>query len=105
LTQKSISLQRIEQIGRAIERYNLVNGRMPERLADLIPHYLTQPALKDPWGNVYKYIPRPERYLVVGFTPDGKADTDLFLSRPIDIGLSTPAQTTRPDSGGIQLID
>ena len=104
-TQKSISLQRIEQIGRAIERYNLVNGRMPDRLADLIPNYLTERALKDPWGNVYKYIPRPERYLVVGFTPDGKADTDLFLSRPIDVGLSTPAQTTRPDSGGIQLID
>ena len=104
-TQKAISLQRIELIGRAIERYNLVNGRMPDRLADLIPHYVTERALKDPWGNLYKYIPRPERYLVVGFTPDGKPDTDLFLSRPIDIGLSTPAQTSRPDSGGIQLID
>jgi hypothetical protein len=104
-TQKAISLQRIELIGRAIERYNLVNGRMPERLADLIPHYVTERVLKDPWGNLYKYIPRPERYLVVGFTPDGKPDTDLFLSRPIDVGLSTPAQTSRPDSGGIQLID
>jgi hypothetical protein len=39
---------------------------------------------------------------VIGFTPDGKADTDLFLSRGIDIGPSTPSKT---DTGGIELIE
>jgi uncharacterized protein DUF4388 len=103
--QKAISLQRIEAIGQAIERYNTVNGRMPGRLQDLTPFFISESLLSDPWGNAYKYLQRPERYLVIGFTPDGKADTDLFLSRMIDLGPTTPAATTRPDSGGITLIE
>jgi len=103
--QKAISMQRIETIGQAIEKYNVMNGRLPARLADLTPHYVEANLLSDPWGNAYKYLQRPERYLVIGFTPDGKADTDLFLSRAIDIGPTTPSPTSRPDTGGIQLID
>ncbi len=103
--QKSISLQRIEAIGQAIEKYNNANGRMPGRLQDLTPYYVGKTLLTDPWGNAYKYLQRPERYLVIGFTPDGKADTDLFLSRAIDLGPTTPSGTSRPDSGGIQLIE
>jgi hypothetical protein len=103
--QKAISMQRIETIGKAIEKYNVMNGRLPARLQDLTPHYVAANLLADPWGNGYKYLQRPERYLVIGFTPDGKADTDLFLSRAIDVGPTTPAQTSRPDTGGIQLID
>ncbi|HEY3056828.1 MAG TPA: DUF4388 domain-containing protein [Thermoanaerobaculia bacterium] len=102
---KAISMQRIETIGKAIEKYNVMNGRLPARLQDLTPHYVAANLLADPWGNGYKYLQRPERYLVIGFTPDGKADTDLFLSRAIDVGPTTPAQTSRPDTGGIQLID
>jgi len=41
----------------------------------------------------------------LSFAPDGKADTDLFLSRAIDIGPVTPPQTSQPDSGGITLIE
>jgi len=82
-----------------------MNGHLPARLQDLTPHYLAANLLNDPWGNAYKYLQRPERYLVIGFAPDGKADTDLFLSRAIDAGPTTPSQTTRPDTGGIQLID
>ena len=103
--QKAISAQRIESIGQAIEKYNVMNSRLPARLPDLTPHYLAANLLTDPWGNAYKYLQRPERYLVIGFTPDGKADTDLFLSRAIDVGPATPAPTQRPDTGGIQLID
>jgi hypothetical protein len=103
--QKSISMQRIEAIGRAIEKYNSIHGRLPSKLQDLTPFYVAEKLLVDPWGNPYKYLQRPERYLVIGFTPDGKADTDLFLSRTIDIGLTTPAATTRPDTGGIHLIE
>ena len=104
-TQKAISMQRIETIGQAIERYNVMNGHMPARLQDLSPNYISDKMLVDPWGNSYKYLQRPERYLVIGFAPDGRADTDLFLSRAIDLGPATPAQTTRPDTGGITLVE
>jgi hypothetical protein len=103
--QKAVSVQRVEAIGQAIEKYNTVNGRMPTRLQDLTPYYIGETLLTDPWGNAYKYLQRPERYLVIGFTPDGKADTDLFLSRVIDLGPTMPSATTRPDSGGIHLIE
>jgi hypothetical protein len=103
--QKAISLERIETIGQAIERFNIMNGRLPARLQDLTPNYIAGSLLEDPWGNPYKYLQRPERYLVIGFAPDGKADTDLFLSRAIDIGPTTPSPTSRPDTGGIQLIE
>jgi hypothetical protein len=104
-TQKSISMQRIQSIGQAIEKYNVMNGRLPSKLTDLTPYYISAKLLNDPWGNAYKYLQRPERYLVIGFAPDGKADTDLFLSRAIDIGPITPPQSSQPDSGGITLIE
>ena len=102
-TQKAISLQRIEAIGQAIDRYNSTNGELPVRLQQLVPDYISPRLLTDPWGNEYKYLPRPERYLVVGFSPDGKADTDLFLSRAID--LAVPTTTSPQSTGGIQLVD
>ncbi|HEX6177503.1 MAG TPA: DUF4388 domain-containing protein [Thermoanaerobaculia bacterium] len=103
-TQKAISMQRIHAIGQAIDRYNTANGALPGNLQDLVPHYISARLLADPWGNEYKYLPRPERYLVVGFAPDGKADTDLFLSRAIDLAVATPTTGT-PNTGGIVLID
>ena len=101
--QKAVSLQRIQTIGKAIDRYNTVNGRLPQRLQDLLPHYISEDLLTDPWGNGYKYLPRPERYLVVGFAPDGKADTDLFLARAIDLAVSS--SSTPQSTGGIHLVD
>jgi len=103
-TGKAISSERIEAIGQAIERYNLVNGRLPERLQDVAPIYISPKLLGDPWGNAYKYLKRPERYLVIGFAPDGRPDTDLFLSRAIDAPSASPGSTARPQTGGIEII-
>lgn len=103
-TQKSISMQRIQSIGQAVEKYNVANGRAPQRLQDLAPAYLGPELLTDPWGNAYKYLPRPERYLIIGFSPDGKADTDLFLSRAIDTGAVAGGATSKPETGGIVLM-
>lgn len=103
-TKKAISMQRIEAIARGIEKYNVVNGRLPYRLQDLVPYFVSASMLTDPWGNAYKYLQRPERYLVIGFAPDGKVDTDLFLSRAIDIGPTT-APTTKTETGTIELIE
>ena len=60
--------------------------------------------LHDPWGHAYKYLPQPQRYLVIGFTPDEKPDTDLFLSHVIDVGAPSAA-ASKPVTGGIQLLD
>jgi len=103
-TQKAISIQRIEQIGEAVEAYSLVNGHLPSRLQDLTPVYLSTSLLHDPWGHAYKYLPQPQRYLVIGFTPDEKPDTDLFLSHMIESG-SPAAAASKPVTGGIQLLD
>jgi len=103
-TRKAISIERIEQIGEAVEAYNLVNGHLPSRLQDLTPVYLSPSILHDPWGHAYKYLPQPQRYLVIGFTPDEKPDTDLFLSHMIESG-SPSSAASKPVTGGIQLLD
>src|SRR5438552_817039 len=90
---KAISLQRIESLGRAIEKYNVINGHLPEKLQELTPFYISAPMLNDPWGNAYNYRQQPDRYLVIGFAPDGKVDTDLILSRELDIGPAAPPPT------------
>ncbi|MGH9458480.1 MAG: DUF4388 domain-containing protein [Thermoanaerobaculia bacterium] len=99
---KAISLQRIDTIGNAIESYTLATGRAPSELTDLAPAFLSRAYLSDPWGHTYKYIQRPDRYLVIGFLPDGRPDTDLFLSRGISF---TPAAESQPPTGGIVLLD
>jgi hypothetical protein len=103
-TRKAVSLQRIEAIGQGIEKYNVVHGVLPQQLTDLAPHYVSASLLHDPWGNPYKYLKRPERYLVIGFTSDGKADPDLFLSRAIGGPAIAPA-TLVPETGGISLVE
>ena len=91
-------------LGSAIEQYNLINGHLPARLQDLTPFFVSPSLLVDPYGNAYKYLQQPSRYLVIGFTPGGKADTDLFLSRGIEAG-ATASAPTKQERGGITLID
>ncbi len=103
-TRKAISIERIHTLGDAIEKYNLINGHLPARLQELTPLYVSPTLLYDPWGTPYKYLQQPTRYLVIGFSPDGKADTDLFLSRGVDTG-TTASTPTKQERGGITLID
>ena len=103
-TVKAISIERIHMLGSAIEQYNLINGHLPARLQDLAPAFISPTLLVDPYGNAYKYLQQPSRYLVIGFTPDGKADTDLFLSRGVEAG-ATASAPTKQERGGITLID
>src|SRR5215212_7434768 len=98
-TRKAISMQRIESIGQAIEKYNDAQGRLPQELKDLVPHYIAAQLLHDPWGYAYRSLQRPGRYLVIGFTSEGKPDTDLFLARAIGAPPATPAKTQ--ETGGI----
>src|SRR5260370_1757518 len=100
---KAISMERIQNLGQAIEKYNVVNGRLPVRLQDLAPIYISPALLTDPWGNAYKYLQQPSRYLVIGFTPDGKTDTDRFLSR--GLATSTASAPAKQERGGSTLIE
>ncbi len=100
---KAISTERIQSIGRSIEAYASVNGRMPQKLSDLVPYYLSDSVLTDPWGRPYRYYPQgSEKFLVTGYAPDGRADTDLFLSQAMTSG---PVSSLQPKHGGIQLLD
>src|SRR5205807_8745566 len=102
-TVKAISVERVHALGNAIEEYNVVNGHLPAKLQDLTPFFASPSLLTDPWGNPYKYLQQPSRYLVIGFT-DGKPDTDLFLSRGIEAG-ATASAPAKQEHGGITLID
>ena len=102
-TMKAISMARIQLVGEGIEKYNVINGHLPGRLQDLAPIYVPSSLLRDPWGHPYKYLPQPQRYLVIGFTPDDKPDTDLFLSHAVDAGPT--ASASKPVTGGIQLVE
>ncbi|HEX6095272.1 MAG TPA: DUF4388 domain-containing protein [Thermoanaerobaculia bacterium] len=101
-SRKAISMQRIEMIGLAIDKYNDTQGQLPFELKELTPEYIDESLLRDPWGNTYKYIPRAESYLVIGYTAEGRPDTDLFLSRASEVVTPT---SSKPQTGGIRLIE
>ena len=103
LTRKAISLQRIESIGQALEKFNDTQGRLPTELAELAPHYIGASLLRDPWGNPYKYLQPANRYLVIGFSADGRPDTDLYLERVV--GGPTAPGATKVETGGITLVE
>ena len=102
-TKKAVSFQRIRTIGEAVDAYHLVNNEPPERLTDLTPNYVGKDILRDPWSTPYKYLQPPGKFLVIGFTPDGRADTDLFFAQTIE----TAARMSRPTqpTGGIVLVE
>ncbi len=102
-SRKAISMQRIQMLGVAIDKYNDTQGQLPFELKHLTPEYIDESLLTDPWGNTYKFIPRPDSYLVIGFTPEGKPDTDLFLSKASEV--AAPTTSTKPATGGIRLIE
>ena len=101
---KAVSMQRIEAIGQAIEQYHAVHGRPPQKLEDLTPNFLSPRMLVDPWGTPYKYLQPANRYLVIGYVRD-KTDTDLLLDRSVDAGVVAPVTTTKPETGGIRLVE
>ncbi|MDP9192562.1 MAG: DUF4388 domain-containing protein [Acidobacteriota bacterium] len=101
-TRKAVSLQRIEAIGQALERFNDAQGRLPAELPELAPHYIGASLLRDPWGNQYKYLQPANRYLVIGFSSDGRPDTDLYLERVVG-GPTAPA-AAKIETGGISLV-
>jgi hypothetical protein len=102
-TRKAISLQRVQAIGNAIEKFADTQGRLPTELSELAPHYIGAALLRDPWGNAYKYFQPANSYLVIGFSADGRPDTDLYLERVV--GGPSPPSATKVETGGITLVE
>ncbi|MHB0968878.1 MAG: DUF4388 domain-containing protein [Thermoanaerobaculia bacterium] len=103
--QKAISLQRIDRLGDGMQAYMLAHGKAPDTLTGLAPHFVGRNILTDPWGNEYKLITKdaPAKSIIIGFSPDGKPDTDLFLTHAMQ---TVPTGVIdRPPSGGIILVD
>jgi hypothetical protein len=101
---KAISTERIQDIYRAIEAYSSVNGQLPQKLTDLVPLYVGESLLTDPWGRAYHYSPQAsEKFLLTGYTADGRPDPDLFLFQALESG--PVASSSAPKRGGIQLMD
>jgi len=103
-TRKAISMQRVATIGRGIEKYNVINGKLPEKLTDLVPYYVSASTLVDPWGTPYTYRQQADRYNVIGFAPDRKVDTELILLRAIDIGATSAPPPPRGGGKVIELV-
>jgi hypothetical protein len=101
---KSVSTERIHGLYRGIEAYASVTGRLPQRLTELVPFYVSEALLTDPWGHPYHYSAQgSEKFLLTGYTADDRPDPDLFLLQALDSGPVTASSA--PRHGGIQLVD
>ena len=78
---KSVSLDRLSAIERAVRVHYDGTGRYPRTLEDLTNSGILPPAaLADPWGRSYRYILRPERGKFGLYGRDAKGQIDLDLS-------------------------
>jgi len=81
------TIQTMELIDNALEKFNLNEGRYPEKLIDLVqkPNYLKKPwpeggylkeIHKDGWGRDFEYQiigPKGEKYQLLSYGEDGKS--------------------------------
>jgi hypothetical protein len=83
---KSVSLDRLSAVERAVRVHYDATGRYPRTLEELTNSgILPEAALEDPWGRSYRYILRPERGKFGLFGKDawGQIDLDLSFDRTL----------------------
>jgi hypothetical protein len=83
---KSVSLDRLSAVERAVRVHYDSTGRYPRTLEDLTNSgMLPEPALADPWGRSYRYILRPDRgkFGLYGRDARGQIDLDLSFDRTL----------------------
>ncbi|MBW3563174.1 MAG: DUF4388 domain-containing protein [Acidobacteria bacterium] len=100
---KAISLERIARLGNGIDAWSAIHGTPPDELEDLVPAYVSDNLLQDPWGRTYSYLSKSapvSQYIISGSDGDNNTDTDLFLARNLD-----EAPTEQVQAGGIELVD
>ena len=83
---KSVSLDRLSAVERAVRVYYDASGRYPRNLQELTNSgVLDENAVWDPWGRSYRYILRPEqgKFGLYGKDAEGQIDLDLSFDRTL----------------------
>ncbi len=83
---KSVSLDRLSAIERAVRVHYDATGRYPRSLEELTNSgIIREEALRDPWGRAYRYIVRPEqgKFGLYGRDARGQIDLDLSFDRTL----------------------
>jgi hypothetical protein len=83
---KSVSLDRLSAIERAVRVHYDATGRYPRSLEELTNGgIIREQALTDPWGRPYRYIVRPEqgKFGLYGRDARGQIDLDLSFDRTL----------------------
>ncbi len=91
---KSISLDRLSAVERAVRVHYDATGRYPRTLEELTNSgILPNEAIEDPWGRSYRYIVRPDRgrFGLYGRDARGQIDLDLSFDRTL-----APVAEVRP---------
>jgi len=91
---KSVSLDRLAALERAVRVFYDATGRYPRELEELTANgILDERAVSDPWGRPYRYILRPDRgkFGLYGRDARGQIDLDLSFDRTL-----APVAEVRP---------
>jgi hypothetical protein len=91
---KSVSLDRLSAVERAVRVHYDATGRYPRTLEELTNSgILPNEAIEDPWGRSYRYIVRPDRgrFGLYGRDARGQIDLDLSFDRTL-----APVAEVRP---------
>ncbi|HEY7111855.1 MAG TPA: DUF4388 domain-containing protein [Thermoanaerobaculia bacterium] len=91
---KSVSLDRLSALERAVRVFYDATGRYPRELEELTANgILDERAVSDPWGRQYRYILRPDRgkFGLYGRDARGQIDLDLSFDRTL-----APVAEVRP---------
>jgi hypothetical protein len=109
---KSISLERLTALERAVRVFYDSSGQYPRALDDLIvARIISESAIRDPYGRSYRYILRSEegKFGLYGRNARGQIDLDLSFDRTLapvaeihPVRSRTTQQEKRP---GVQIIE
>ncbi len=109
---KSVSLERLAAIERAVRVYYDSSGQYPKSLDDLVAAgILDEEAMTDPYGRKYRYILRPDdgKFGLYGRNAAGEIDLDLSFDRSLaPVAEIHPANSrNRPQEHrpGVQVIE
>ena len=103
---KSLSLLKLRRVAEGVDSYTLLSGRLPETVEALVDSHILAPAdLRDPWGTMYRYIVRNEKFYLVGFDPLGRTDPDLLFSRTLVLRESRRDDIQPPSAKEIIIVE
>lgn len=94
---QTASATRLHAVDAAILLYYHLNGKLPDRLEDLVSgNCLPEEELLDAWSRPYDYQVDQEAYKIMGHRGDGSPDVSLIIQRELQQkAASLPASKQR----------